>query len=280
MTTTNLTWGQYLAGQAEIRASDITVWGMITLGIWAVAVLGANISGVVPQGVFAALHASRLDGGTLNQLRGQVATLEQEASRMRRENNQLLQRFTMNEDAAGAVTRRVGALEVSVPKLLEERRVAAAPPQALDPTATGSIGAGKVVTFEVEGGSVAVQQKPMSQSGEPRFSVVPLGDDIPAAIPRLATLDPAQPALGVALGFPVSATDAEASWQDLLARAGDALGGLTPLLSPPDAAGARRIIAGPAADQSAAQELCSRLDAVGTPCEPAPFTGDPMPLLN
>lgn len=275
-----MVWGLDLAGQAEFRAGDVTVWGMITLGIWAVAVLGANISGIVPPGAFAALHASRLDGGTLNQLRGQVATLEEEAARMRRENNQLLQRFAMNEDAAGAVTRRVGALEVSVPRMLEEQRVALASPQAIDPTATGSIGGGKVLTFEVEGGSVAVQQKPLSPSGEPRFAVVPLDNSIPAEIQRIATADPAQPMLGVALGFPVEATDAEAAWQDLLARAGDVLGGLTPLLSEPDAAGARRILAGPATDSFAAQELCSRLDALGTPCEPAPFTGDPMPLLN
>ena len=269
-----------MAGQAEFRAGDVTVWGMITLGIWAVAVLGANVSGIVPQGVFAALHASRLDGGTLNQLRGQVATLEEEAARMRRENNQLLQRFAMNEDAAGAVTRRVGALEVSVPKLLEEQRVALVAPQAIDPTATGSISSSKVLTFDVEGGSVAVQQKPLGPAGEPRFAIVPLDDSIPAEIQRLAVVDPAQPVLGVALGFPVDVADAEAAWQELLARAGDTLVGLSPLLSEPDATGARRIVAGPATDTFAAQELCSRLDALGTPCEPAPFTGDPMPLLN
>jgi len=84
----------------------------------------------------------------------------------------------------------------------------------------------------------------------------------------------------VALGFPIEAGDAEAAWQDLLARAGDALSGLTPVLSPADSRGARRIVAGPTADSFAAQELCSRLDALGTPCEPAPFAGDPMPLLN
>jgi hypothetical protein len=269
-----------LAGQAEFRAGDVTVWGMITLGIWAVAVLGANISGIVPQGAFAALHASRLDGGTLNQLRNQVATLEEEAGRMRRENNQLLQRFAMNEDAAGAVTRRVGALEASVPKILEEQRVALSSPQAVDPTATGSITSGKVLTFEVEGGSVAVRQKPLGPAGEPRFSVVPLDDSMPAEIQRPAELGPPAPTLGVALGFPIDAGDAEAAWQELLARAGDTLDGLTPLLAPADARGSRRIVAGPASDTFAAQELCSRLDAIGTPCEPAPFTGDPMPLLN
>ena len=125
-----------------------------------------------------------------------------------------------------------------------------------------------------------MQQKPLGPAGEPRFAIVPLDDSIPAEIQRLAVVDPAQPVLGVALGFPVDVADAEAAWQELLARAGDTLVGLSPLLSEPDATGARRIVAGPATDTFAAQELCSRLDALGTPCEPAPFTGDPMPLLN
>lgn len=253
---------------------------MITLGVWAVAVLGANVSAIVPQEALAALHASRLDGSTLVQLREQVATLETEASRMRRENNQLLQRFAMNEEAAGAVTRRVGALEVSIPKLVESQRVALAPAPTADPTVTGSVGAAKVLSFEVPGGSVSVQQKPLSPSGEPRFTVVPLEAAVPAGIPQaLPELAPA-PRTGIALGFAVEEANAEASWQELLARAGTALDGLLPLLSPPDESGARRIVAGPAADPAAALALCARLDAVGTPCEPVAFIGDPMPLLN
>lgn len=269
-----------MAAQTDFRAGDVTLWGMITLGIWAVAVLGANVSAIVPQEAFAALRASRLDGGTLVQLREQVATLEAEASRMRRENNQLLQRFAMNEEAAGAVTRRVGALEVSIPELIEDQRVARAPAPVADPTVTGSVGAGKVLSFEVPGGSVAVQQKPMSPTGEPRFTVVPLQADMPADIPRAVPEMSPSPLTGVALGFAIDEANAEASWQELLARAGSALDGLSPLLSLPDRSGARRIVAGPATDQAAALALCAQLDALGTPCEPVPFAGDPMPLLN
>ena len=130
------------------------MWGIAALGIWAVAILGANLSGLIPPSVYGALHASRLEGSTINQLRSQVATLEEETSKMKRENTQLLQRFSMSEDAAGAVTKRVGALEVSVPKLIESAQAKAA--TRIDTTTTGSISAGKTLTFETEGGSVAV----------------------------------------------------------------------------------------------------------------------------
>jgi len=35
---------------------------------WAVAIVGGNVSGLIPQGVLAGLHASRLDGANLKQL--------------------------------------------------------------------------------------------------------------------------------------------------------------------------------------------------------------------
>ena len=135
----------------------MTLWGIVALVCWGGAVLSANLSALVPASVLGALHASRLEGGTINQLRSQVADLEQEAQRMRRENNVLLQRFTMAEQASGEVTRRVGALEVTVPQLLD--RVASAP--QIDRSMTGSIGEGEILSFEAEGGSVSVQQKPL-----------------------------------------------------------------------------------------------------------------------
>lgn len=267
----------------QFGPGDVTLWGIITLSIWAVAVLGANVSGILPSGVYGALHASRLDGGTINQLRSQVASLEQEATRMRRENDQLLQRFTMSEEESGAVTRRVGALEMSLPKLLEQQRTLVSQGPAIDTTTTGSIGTatpGKIVTFEADGGTVAVQQKPLFEDGTPHLSLVPLDGTQPAGLQQMAAVDTNGAFTGVALGFPIAEGDAEPEWQELLAQAGDVLGGLSPVLSPADSSGMHRIVAGPLADHAAALSVCERLDTVGTPCEVARFDGEPIPLLN
>jgi len=251
------------------------MWGIVALGIWAVAILGANLSGLIPSSVYGALHASRLEGSTLNQLRTQVATLEEDSARMQRENTQLQQRFTMNEEAAGAVTKRVGALEVSVPKILEraqtEARAAAA---TIDTTTTGSITPGKTLTFETEGGTVAVQQRPLAPgSNEVRLKAVPLQAPMPLAIP-----DGSAP--GIALGFPVRAETAEAQWQELLAEVGTMLVGLSPVLADQDGSDGKLIVAGPMVDRASAIELCARLDRVGVPCEPTTYAGQPVPLLN
>src|SRR5688572_27491788 len=112
--------GQGLARPVDhFRAADVTFWGVFALCVWTVALLGATAAGLVPQGVWAGLHASRLDGVSLGQLRVQVAALESETARLRQDNAVLLQRFALGEQADGEVTRRVGALELTVPRLLE-----------------------------------------------------------------------------------------------------------------------------------------------------------------
>ena len=247
------------------------MWGIVALGIWAVAVLGANVSALVPAGVYAAMHASRLEGSTLNQLRTQVAALEDEAAQMRRDSTQMQQRFTMSEEAAGTVTQRVGVLEYSLPKIIEAQ---AAGSQPVDSTTTGSISDGKTLTFEVDGGSVSVQQRPLFPgSGEVKFRPVP-----DAAMP--AAIVPDGDAMGIALGFPVQVNDAEASWQEMLAQVGTMLVGLSPVLGDSEGSDGKRLIAGPMIDKSSAMDLCGKIDAAGIPCEPVPFAGQPVPLLN
>lgn len=254
----------------QFRASDVTLWGIVALSAWVVAILGANLSGLVPPNVYAAMHASRLEGTTLNQLRNQVATLQDDIARSRRETTEVLQRLALHEDSTGAVAKRIGALEVSVPKLIEEtqRRI----PAGIDTMPTASIGVGRTVTFEAEGGTVAVQQRPLTPgSDEVKLTAVPLAVDMPAKLDPLAQ--------GVALGFPVVPDTAEAQWQEMLASVGPLLIGLSPVLGRNDQ-GLRQIVAGPIIDRASALELCGRLDAVGIPCEPVAYSGDPMPLLN
>lgn len=254
----------------QFRSADVTRWGITALAIWGGAVLGANLSGLVPPSVYAALHASRLEGASISQLRTQVAALEAESARVKRENSQLLARFNLNEDSTAAITKRVGALEVSIPKLVEQQLAATQP---IDRTPTGSID--KPITFEVDGGTVEVRQQPLSPGvPEVKFRPVPLAPAMPAQ------LVPDGSAVGIALGFPVAADEAEARWQELLAQAGTMLMGLNPVLAAADGTSNKLLVAGPITDKASALDLCKRLDRQGIPCQTQPYAGDPLPLLN
>jgi len=252
----------------QFRSGDVTTWGVVALVCWGVAVLAANASGFVPSGVLAGLHASRLEGGTIDQIRLQVADLQADAERMRRENNLLLQRFDLAERARNEVTQRVGAIEVSMPRIIEGL------PEAvpIDESVTASILEGKALSFDADGGSVTVAQRPLvaiqtqSQAG-------PRREDTPA--PPVSA-----DAVGIALGFPVSTDEAEAQWQALLAKVGTLLLGLWPVLADTEDGSGRLVVAGPLASRTQATELCSRMSQVGIPCALVPFVGEPLPLLN
>jgi hypothetical protein len=229
----------------------------------------ANISALIPADVLGALHASRLEGGTMNQLRAQVAEIRSESDRLRRENNLLLQRFLLAEEARGEVARRVGALEISLPRLTE--RIPERAP--IDDAVTASIIDGKALNFEAEGGSVSVTHKPLV--------VIQPSAATPAALQTRQIANPPDGSqFGVALGFPVTEGESDVLWQELMAQVGTLLIGLWPVTADAETGDGKLVIAGPIASQSQAAELCGRLDRAGIPCEPMPFKGTPLPLLN
>lgn len=249
----------------------MTLWGIIALSVWAAAVLLANISGLFPASVLSGLHASRLGGGTVNQLRVQVAEIAAENDRMKRENNLLLQRFDMEQEARSEVTRRVGALEISLPHIVERIPESA----AIDNSVTASIGGGKPMTFEADGGTVTVEQKPL-MAFQPKVEETVEQE---AEIQRVVIV-PDGSSMGVALGFPIAAEDGEVQWQSMMGKVGTLLIGLEPVLSDVEGSDGKILVAGPFETKAQAAQLCGRLDKVGIPCEPTPFKGEPLPMLN
>jgi hypothetical protein len=263
----------------QFRQSDVTRWGIVALVAAAVAILTGSISGLVPDNVLAGLHASRLQGANINQMRTEISNIESEQARLRDTNTQLSSRFGMAEQNAGAVTRRVGALEISVPKLLE-----AIPPGAdVDRSVTtGGIGtpttpAGKTVTFDADGGSVSVTQKPLPADVVPSttgVTVQPMPAMPSQALP-VATANAT--AFGVALGEPVAAAAAKSQWLTLSSKVGTLLLGLAPLLAHDPGTSGTRLVAGPINTLAQAQSLCGNFDRVGISCTPLPFVGSPLP---
>lgn len=245
---------------------------MFALVVWAVALLGANLSGLVPEGVLGGLHASRLQGANLNQLRAQVATLESETARLKQENTVLLQRFVLNEQAGTDVTRRLGALELTLPRIMEALNNGG---PGIDPGTTASTGTGPVTSFDVAGGSVSYTTSPMSAA-----RAAPAKSDTQPMPQALTTVQPDSSAYGIALGPPIDSEEGEGAWQTMSDRVGALLLGLGPLLAPVEGSDGKRLVAGPIASEAEARQLCGRMAKVGIACASVPFIGDPLPLTN
>ncbi len=246
----------------QFRSSDVTFWGIVALVCGGLAVLSANVSAVLPQNLLAGLHVSRLEGTTLNQLRAQVAALQGEAARLSRENATLASRFTLAEQQSGAMARRIGAVEVSLPNLLEQQSA------LVTGDITASIGTNGQ-PYPTEGGAVSVQHRPLEPGTADTPQTMP-----PLAVPATTTAAPG--ATGVALGPAVPAENAAATWNDIEAKIGMLLLGLGPVLADAEDGSGKRVVAGPLRDTADAAALCRRVSRVGIACAPVPYAGTPL----
>ncbi len=244
------------------------IWGVVALVCVALAVFGSNISVLLPQSVIAGLHQPRVAGASIETLRAQVAGLRDETNRLKRENELLVSRFTMQERSSNEVTRRVGALEVSVPRLLETMPQGA----SVDRSFTASIGANETLTFDTEGGSVAVRQSPL-----PQASTAGEQQPLPAIIaPQVALAMPNEDAYGIAIGAAVPFEETPALWSDLTLKLGPLLFGLSPLVVDAAEGDDKRIVVGPIELLAEARSLCERFERVSIACIPMPYSGTPL----
>lgn len=252
----------------QFKQSDVALWGGIALVCGALSVFGANVSALLPQSLIAGLHKTRLEGASLEQLRSQVAELRTETSQLRRENELLVSRFALQEQSGNETTRRVGALELSVPRLLEALPSAS----SIDRTnVTASIGAGDSRSFEADGGSVVVRQSPLV----PSQNVQPLPDPVES---EAVLAEPNQGAYGIAIGTGVAPGQTAAQWGDLTVKLGPLLFGLTPVLVDEADGDKKRIVVGPISALSEATALCQRLERISISCMPMPYAGQPLEL--
>lgn len=255
----------------QFRQSDVTTWGIVALVLGGIAVLGANVSAMVPSTILGGLHKTRIEGASVDQLRRQVADLRDQTTQLRRENGVLATRFALAEQQGNQVVQRVGALEVSVPRLLE----ANANGQRIDRSAmTASIG--QALVYDADGGSVKITREPMPELGTPAPAAETTQPLPEAVAPVEVAAVPNQAAFGIALGTPVSFEQAPETWRDLSMKLGPLLFGLAPLLADEANSDAKRIVVGPITQLSEATALCARLERISISCLPMPFDGTPL----
>ncbi len=254
----------------QFRQSDVTTWGIVALVLSGIAVMGANVSALVPQGMLAGLHKTRIEGASLEQLRVQVSDLREEQIRLKRENSVLTARFALDEQRGNEITRRVGALEVSLPLLLESL-----PDDSnIDRSnLTAAIGKDPALVYEADGGSVVIRQQPMAEA-QPIAGAQPLPEPVEQRVASIPVPD--ETAFGVALGSSVQFEQAPEAWRDLTMKLGPLLFGLAPLLVEEANSDKQRIIVGPINQLSEATALCARLERLSVSCLPMPFTGTPL----
>lgn len=248
----------------------MTTWGIVALVMGGVAVMSANVSAILPQGLLAGLHKTRIEGASVEQLRAQVAELRDATIELKRENGVLTARFNLGEQTSGEVVRRVGALEVSVPNLLENYPAGVGVDRS---NVTAAIGGDPALTYETEGGSVSVRQQAMAEL----TPATPGQQPLPAPVGQLGSaVAPSTTTYGIALGPAIGADEAPEAWRDVTMKLGPLLFGMAPVLADESGSDDKRMIAGPINQLAEASALCARLERISVACMPVPYTGTPL----
>lgn len=263
----------------NIRQSDVTMWGIAALACGALAILSANLGAMLPAHLMTGLHATTIEGGSLNQLRAEVAELRSAATRIRSENNRIVSVMTLAAQDNGALVRRVGSIEASLPALFDTGPRGAGVDASLT---TAGIGDQETETMETEGGTIVVSRSPMAKN----MTIDPQIQDRPSALKTdMATMkaEPMQEltgpasAFGLALGPEVILRDAIVSWKDITRKAGPLLLGLNPVLSGTAGMKEMQLVAGPISGYAEAEQVCKRMVRIGISCLPVPYMGNALP---
>ncbi|WP_157970049.1 hypothetical protein [Pelagibacterium sediminicola] len=242
--------------------SDISTWGIAAMVCGAIAIVSVNLGALVPENIVSALHASRLEGGNVNQLRTGMAEVRAENLRLTRDTRALLSRFNLLDDDSGEVIRRLAAVERSLPLLIESLPLDADIDRSL---LTASIAATSPEVYEADGGIIIVRQSA-------------LFEDVDASGPGDQPMPPPLgDGYGVALGNEVLRQSVSMRRSEILTRSGPMLNELAFVMGETNELDKARIIAGPLADYEAAHILCEPLTAMGIACEPVPFVGEDWP---
>jgi len=252
--------------------TDISCWGIAALACGAVAVLAANLSFLLPAQTLGGLHTPYRENGSFSHIRTQLAELEQDRNRIAGDYRRLVTRFNMLHDDSNEAIRRLAAVEMSLPLLIEALPLESDIDRSLL-TASITETAGEI--YELAGGAMVVRYSALFDDALPlpRQPLPP-----PLAPEIVAEPEPETQLLGIAVGDPVRRETAQTAYTAVRAIAGSLLLDTAPLLADSEQTELTRIVFGPFPGPSSAQALCSRLIRLDLPCEITPYRGRPLPL--
>lgn len=265
----------------KIQQSDVSFWGILAVCLAGVAFGTVNLSALLPDAWLSGLHGTRLGGGSLTELQKQVASLQEETTRLRAESGKISTMLTLADRNRQSVTQRVGALEKSIPVLLEQIPLG---PQIDSTTITSSVENEGVDIREIDGGRVAVSVQPLNGTiifADEMNEIPGVLNETPgmkvSAMPEQLDLEHVSSnKFGLAMGERVSVQDAFVYWTDIRNNVGALLLDLEPLLAR-SGDQSFHLVAGPVDGVSEAQALCAHVLRAGLECLPVPYSGYELP---
>lgn len=103
----------------QFKQSDMRLWGLVAIAALTVMLVFSSASLLIPKGWNNMLKETPDNLGTVAQLQSELRSIRMEFAAMKRQSNVTDSRLNLGEESNSFVSRRVRALESSIPILLE-----------------------------------------------------------------------------------------------------------------------------------------------------------------
>jgi hypothetical protein len=103
----------------QFEQDDVKLWGFIAVGAVTIAVVLSSLTAVLPDRILNSLRETRQNYGTISQLQAELTAIRMEFATIKREAAISGTRMTLAEESSSKFSRRVRALESSIPMMLE-----------------------------------------------------------------------------------------------------------------------------------------------------------------
>ncbi|TDQ66278.1 hypothetical protein ATL17_0270 [Maritalea mobilis] len=300
----------------KFTQSDMRLWGLVAIASLTTMLVFSSASLLLPQGWSNMLKETPNNLGTIAQVQSELRAMRIEFAAMKRESNVADSRLTLGEESNSFVSKRVRALEASIPILLEALPPGAQLDKSLITASINEANGEEIIRVDDDlkvARSYLFETLPLAESAPPELQqelpeiVANIdGNEVPTEITNMAALpeidaaagaqtDPmttasvnamdalpsAETIYGVILGPRIEKNKAELNWLNIKANVGTLLLGLEPKMIPVvNESDKIQLVVGPLEEENDALRLCKEIIRQGYVCEAGSFDGIPLEDLS
>ncbi|MCF4098320.1 hypothetical protein [Maritalea mediterranea] len=302
----------------QFKQSDMRLWGLVAIAALTTMLVFSSISLLLPKNWNHVLKETPDNMGTLAQVQSELRAMKLEFAALQRESNVADSRLTLGEESNSFVSKRVRALEASMPILLEALPPGAQLDKSLITASINEANGEEIIRLDDDikvARSYLFENLPLAQSTPPDFqqdlpeivasidgnqipTEVTQGDNMSeppsnvasgqdtdpqttASIDSMAALPAADISYGVVLGPKIEKNKAQLNWLNIKSNVGTLLLGLEPKMIPVVNESEKiQLVVGPLQEESEATRLCKEIIRQGYVCEAAGYDGIPLEDLS
>lgn len=269
----------------KFQQDDVKLWGFIAVGAVTGAIVLSSVTAFLPDRFINGLRETRQHYGTISQLQAELTAIRVEFATMKREASISGTRMTLAEESSSKFSRRVRALESSIPMMLEALPADANIDRSLITASINEANGEEIIQSD---GTVKISRSDLfaPQTTDPE-NAAKFEQALPEMVDDLVQEQPVVEAapvvqlssteFAIKIGNPITAENALLAWRQLKTEVGTLLIGLDAYTIPSESDSTKmQILAGPMRDMAEAISICTQIVRSGIACEASGFGGDKL----